>query len=138
MYWELLRKYVENLKLVKIGQKHWALYIKTLVVSSDMYLSNTDNALMCFHDNSFSTSTIQRDHIVAFSWKQLLRERATELHYAYIAYLVSSMAFYAVSLVKHSTVRAVLHACMMSGQSATVCCGARPIRCSIRSLLNLF
>ena len=68
--------------MVKIGQKHRELYMKTEVrctVAGDIkspFLTATRSA------------TMQKESIVAFTREKWLRERATTLRYTYIAYLV--------------------------------------------------
>jgi hypothetical protein len=85
--------------------------------------------IVCFNVNAFTVyyvidsdvcmSAIQRERIVACSWQQWLRERAPVLQNTYIPYLVSTVTFNVVCLVKHSTVGAVLHAGIMC-QNASV------------------
>jgi hypothetical protein len=75
--------------------------------------------IVCFHGNAFTVyyvidsdvcmSAIQRERIIACSWQHWLRERAPVLQNTYIPYLVSTVTFNVVCLVKHNKVGAVLH-----------------------------
>jgi len=59
LYWELLRKSVEKSQIVvEMGQKYWALYVKTWVcfirLAATYAAQRYRERIVCFHGTAFS------------------------------------------------------------------------------------